>query len=170
MRGAAKRRTRIAATCFGSVLADAGCGNDGSGSADACRTDQNGASGGSQVVDLTVNDVAFSVGAADSGSTEPNITVENAATVTLTIVNAGSKPHDLVVHCRPTPNGLGCPVQSCFPPGANIPPLQPGASATTTFVAPFQEGAYLFTSDIDGDTQTAPDGSVAGLVGELVLM
>jgi hypothetical protein len=164
------RRIVVAATSLGFVLAAVHCTSNGSGSGDPCRTDLNGVSGGSQVIDLTVDDTAFSVGGVDSGSTQPNVTVENAATVTLTMVNAGTKPHDLVAQCQQTPNTLGCPTQSCFPPNADVPPLQPGASATTTFVAPFKEGVYLFTSDVDGDTQTGPDGSVRGLVGEFVLM
>jgi hypothetical protein len=38
------------------------------------------------------------------------------------------------------------------------------------FVAPFKEGPYLFTSDLDADTNASPDGSVTGLVGEFVLL
>ncbi len=56
------------------------------------------------------------------------------------------------------------------PADASIPAVQPGASATTTFTAPFQEGVYVFTSDVAGDTQTESDGGVTGLVGEFVLM
>jgi hypothetical protein len=132
--------------------------------------DQIGAIGGSEVVDLTVSDTAFAVGGPDSGSTQPNITIENMSTVTLTLFNIGTKPHDLVMQCLATPNTMGCPMQSCFPPGANLPPVQPGMSATTTFVAPYKEGPYLFASDVDGDTDAGPDGSVTGLVGEYVLM
>jgi hypothetical protein len=123
-----------------------------------------------QVIDLTVSDTAFTVGAVDAGPGEPNITVENAATVTLTMTNIGTKPHDLVVQCRSTPNTNGCPTQSCFPADVGIPPLPPDASTTTVFVAPFQEGTYRFISDIPGDTQTSADGGVTGLAGQFVLL
>jgi hypothetical protein len=154
---------------FPLLLAAVRCGNDGSGG-DPCKgTDLNGVSGGSQGFVLTVSDTAFSVGGPDSGSTQPNITVENSSTVTLTVINVGTQPHDLVVQCQPTPNTSGCAMQSCFPAGANFPPIDPGASMTRTFVAPFKEGPYPFASDLDGDTRTAPDGSVTGLLGEFVL-
>ena len=169
-RNTVRQRMLVVALCLGFVLAAVHCNNNGPGSGDPCKKDLNGVSGGSQVIDLTVDDLAFAVGGVDSGSMQPNITVENSSTVTLTMVNAGTKPHDLVVQCQLTPNNLSCPMQSCFPPDANIPPLQPGATATTVFVAPFKEGPYLFTSDVDGDTQAGPDGSVTGLVGEFVLL
>jgi hypothetical protein len=164
-----RRRAMGVATSIGCVFGAMHC-SDGSGSGDPCKSDLNGASGGSHVVDLTVDDTAFSVGQSDSGSMQPNITIENASMVTLTMINVGSRSHDLVVQCLLTPNTIGCPMESCFPPGANIPPLQPGASATTSFMAPFKEGPYRFTSDVDGDTNTNPDGSVTGLVGEFVLL
>jgi hypothetical protein len=118
---------------------------------------------------LTVSDTAFAVGGVDSGSTQPNVTIENAATVTLTLTNVGTRPHDLVVECQPTPNTSGCPMQSCFPPEANIPALEPGRSATRTFVAPTHEGVYPFASDLPADL-SSPDGGGAGPVGEFVLM
>jgi hypothetical protein len=170
MQSNAGRRMVVAGTRLGLVLAAVRCITSGSGSGDPCKRDLNGVSGGSQVIDLTVDDMAFSVGAADSGSMQENVTLENGATVTLTMMNVGARPHDLVVQCQPTPNNSGCPMQSCFPTYADIPLLQPGASATRTFVAPFKEGPYLFTSDVDGDTQTSPDGGVTGLVGEFVLL
>jgi uncharacterized cupredoxin-like copper-binding protein len=135
-----------------------------------CATDQNGTNGGTEVVYLTVSDTAFAVGGVDSGSTQSNITIENGSTVTLTLTNVGTRPHDFVVQCQPTPNSNGCPMQSCFPPEANIPALAPGKSATTKFVAPFKEGAYQFVSDLPGDTQTSPDAGTTGLVGEFLLM
>jgi hypothetical protein len=131
--------------------------------------DQNGVSGGTQPIDLTVSDTAFSVGGPDSGSTQPNITVENSSTVILTMFNVGTTPHDFKVSCQ-LPSSDNCEMTWCFPAAASIPPVQPGASATVTFVAPFQEGTYLFVSDVGGDSQTGPDGGVTGLVGEFVLM
>ena len=157
--------------CLGLFASGVHCGaGTGGGQDGGCATDQNGMQGGSDVVYLTVSDTAFAVGGLDSGSTEPNITIENAATVTLTLTNVGTKPHDFVVQCQETPNTNGCPMQSCFPPAANIPSLAPGKSTTTTFVAPFKEGGYQFISDLPGDAQTSSDGGVTGLVGEFLLM
>ncbi len=135
---------------------------------DPCQMDQNGVQGGRQVIQLTVSDTAFTVGAADGGPGEPNITVENSATLTLTMSNIGTRPHNFAVQCLATPNASGCSMQSCFPPDAGIPALPPGASATTVFVAPRHEGTYLFVSDLPGDTQST-DGGVTGLVGQFVL-
>ena len=157
-----------AVACLGVALVGLHCnGSDGGG--DPCK-EQIGVIGGSEVVDLTVSDTAFAVGGPDSGSMQPIITIENMSTVTLTLFNVGTRPHDLVMQCLENPNTMGCPTQYCFPPGANLPPVQPGASATTTFVAPFKEGPYMFTSDVDGDTDGGLDGSVSGLVGQYVLM
>jgi hypothetical protein len=158
--------------CLGFAATSIHCSNGAAGGSPdgGCATDQNGIQGGRDVFFLTVSDTAFAVGAADSGSAQPNVTLENSTTVTLTLTNVGSKPHDLVIVCQPTPNHSGCPTQSCFPAEANIAALQPGQSATTTFVAPFKEGPYAFTSDLPGDTETSPDGGVTGLVGEFLLM
>jgi hypothetical protein len=141
--------------------------------APTCNADADGVTGmnaGSVAVDLTVSDTAFAVGAPDSGSTEANITVQNLATVILTMTNVGSKPHDFVVQCLPTPNANGCPAESCFPGSANFPALEPGASATATFTTPAHEGGYRFISDQPGDTQTTADGGVTGLVGQFNVM
>jgi hypothetical protein len=145
-------------------------GSDPDGGSQCTPNDQNGVSGGSEVVYLTVNDTGFAVGGVDSGSTQSNVTLENSSTVTLTLINAGTTAHDLVVQCLCTPNTMGCAMESCFPAEAGIPALAPGASATTTFVVPFQEGVYPFVSDLPGDTQTSADGGVTGLVGDFVLM
>ncbi|HWL87182.1 MAG TPA: hypothetical protein VNO21_15360, partial [Polyangiaceae bacterium] len=87
-----------------------------------------------------------------------------------TLTNIGTKPHDFVIRCLSTPNANGCPTQSCFPSGANIPAVAPGQKATTTFTAPFAEGAYPFLSDLPGDSTTNADGVLTGLVGQFVLM
>jgi len=129
-----------------------------------------GLNGGTVLIDLTVSDGAFSVGAPDSGSTEANITVQNLANVTLTMTNVGARPHSFAVQCLPTPNGNGCPAQSCFPASADILGLKPGASATTSFMTPAQEGGYRFISNEPGDTQAAADGGATGLVGQFNLM
>ena len=167
------------AACAGAVLVAAGCGGNATGSGssavnggdNACPPgDQDGITGGNNVIELAVSDTGFGVGAPDSGSTEPNITVQNGAMVTLTLTNIGAKAHDFVIRCLPTPNDKGCPTQSCFAPGASLPAVAPGESATTTFTTPATEGAYTFTSDEPGDTRTAPNGGLTGLVGEFNLM
>lgn len=162
-----RRHIATALSC-GVLLAAVGCTSGVGGN--PCLADQNGVSGGAHVVQLTVSDTAFTVGAAEGGPGEPNITVENAAALTLTMTNVGTKPHDFVVRCLPTPNSSGCSMQSCFPPEAGIPPLQPGASATIVFTAPVHEGTYPFVSDLSGDTQPSPDGGLTGLVGQFVLL
>jgi hypothetical protein len=140
-------------------------------SGDQCMGgDQDGVSGGSIAVLMTVSDTAFAVGGLDSGSDQRNIAVQNSSSVTLTLANVGMQPHSFIVHCISTVPVAGCSDQSCFPLNANISALPPGQSATTTFVAPAVEGAYPFTSDEPGDTRVGADGVVTGLVGEFVLM
>jgi hypothetical protein len=133
----------------------------------SCFPDANGVSGGARVIDVVVTDTAFSVGSADAAF-EPNITVENLATVQLTVQNAGTKPHDFVVDCLPTPNSAGCPAESCFPAAADLPAIAPGQSASTTFMTPAHEGSYRFSSDLPGDVPA--DGGATSLVGAFVLM
>jgi len=119
-----------------------GDGGDDNG---ACSPgDSDGLNGGSFTFDLTVDDDAFAPIILKS---------QNLANVALTLRNAGSKPHDFVVSCLPTPNGNGCPQTSCFPDASTIGPLAPDASATTMFATPNPEGIYDFRSDLPGDTQ-----------------
>ena len=128
------------------------CSNSTSGSADSCTPDdQDGVIGGTMAVLLTVSDDAFAVGGVDSGSTQRNITVQNATNVTLTLTNVGTKPHSFVVDCIKSDLPAGCPQKSCFPKAADIPPVDPGKSVTVKFTAPLVEGAYPFHSDVDGD-------------------
>jgi hypothetical protein len=167
----ARRELAAVVVCVGPLLALTRCHSSGTTSADGgCQLDdENGASGGAEPVVLTVSDTAFTVGGPDSGSTSTNVAFENSSTVRLTLFNVGTRPHDFTVECQP-PSADNCERTWCFPDAANIPALAPGASATTTFVAPFSEGVYVFTSDLDGDTQVQPDGGVTGLSGEFVLM
>jgi hypothetical protein len=167
----ARRKVAAVVACAGPLLGLTRCQSSGTTSADGgCQLDdENGTSGGAKAVDLTVSDTGFSVGGPDSGSTSTNVAFENSSTVMLTLFNVGTRPHDFTVQCQP-PSADNCEMTWCFPPEAHIPAVAPGASATTTFVAPFSEGVYVFTSDLDGDTQVQPDGGVTGLVGEFVLM
>lgn len=117
-----------------------------SSSAGSCGSaDQDGINGGNFVFDVTVDDDAFA---------PRELPAENLANVKLTLTNKGTRPHDFVVECMPTPNDNGCPTTSCFPDAAAIPPLAPDASTTRMFVTPNPEGTYTFRSNLPGDTQT----------------
>lgn len=101
--------------------------------------------GGNFVFDVTVDDDAFA----------PTVLApQNLANVTLNLTNKGTRPHDFVVECLPTPNDNGCPTTSCFPDAANVGALEPDASVTRKFVTPNPEGSYTFRSNLPGDTQT----------------
>jgi hypothetical protein len=163
------------------VLSATACSSSAGANGDSCNPgDQDGVTGatsGTDVVLVSVNDTEFTVGGVDSGSTAPNIAVQNLTTVMLTLTNTGTKPHGMQIACIPTGLPAGCPSMSCFPANANIPALAPGASVTTTYVTPAVEGAYQFTdpaSDVDGgvpaDGGVTADGGITGPVGELVLM
>jgi hypothetical protein len=140
------------------VASEIQCGsldpNGASGDGGACApSDQDGVVGVPAVFELYVNDDAFYRGG-DAG-TSPILTAENRSTVTLTLTNTGTRPHDFTIDCYPTPNTMGCPTKSCFPPASSIPSLAPGASATVTFKTPVVDGViYTFRSNLPGDTQT----------------
>ena len=146
------------------------CSSSAKDNDNSCQPDdQNGMVGGTMTVLLTVSDTAFGVGAPGSGSTQRNITVENSSTVKLTVTNVGKEPHSFVVACIPSGLPAACPQTSCFPDEAKIPAIDPGGSVSVTFDTPAVEGAYQFTSDVDGDTTTDKQGKVTGLVGQFVL-
>jgi hypothetical protein len=148
-----------AGTCVAtSAGGEAGAGDEG-GSSSCAPSDSDGMNGGCYAFDLTVDDTGFSPFILKS---------ENLAQVTITLRNAGTKPHDLVVGCIPV-SFPGCPPQQCFPSAANIAMLAPGQSATTTFVTPNLEGIYTFRSDLPGDSQLDSDGGVSGLWGQFVV-
>ncbi|MEO8902348.1 MAG: cupredoxin domain-containing protein [Polyangiaceae bacterium] len=146
------------------------CGSEAKDRDSSCQPDdQDGVVGGTMTVLLTVSDTGFAVGAPGSGSTQRNITVENSSTVKLTVTNVGKKPHSFVVACIPSGLPAACPQTSCLPDEANIPAIDPGESVSVTFHTPAVEGAYQFTSDVNGDVTIDKDGTVRGLVGEFVL-
>jgi hypothetical protein len=156
------RRTRllplVLVPILGLVLADCSSGSQGG---DPCSPgDSDGINGGSFALDVTVDDTGFS---------PVIVKAQNLGNVTLTLTNTGTTPHDFVLGCIPQ-SVPGCASQSCFPAAANIAALHPGASATTTFVAPNPEGIYNFRSDVGGDSQLdADDGGVTGLWGQFVV-
>ncbi len=122
--------------------------------------DADGIVGGTNTVLLNVSDTAFAVGGVNSGSTQPNITVQNSSAVKLTVTNVGSTPHSFKVACIPSGLPAGCEQTSCFPDEANLAAIAPGDSMSTTFATPAVEGAYQFTSDEPGDDD---------IVGQFVL-
>jgi hypothetical protein len=138
------------------ALATASCSGSsivGNGD-DVCQPDDaDGVLGGDVAFELTVDDTGFSPAI---------LAAQNLANVTLTLHNAGAKPHDFVLDCMPTPNPNGCPYTSCFPSRATISAVAPGASAMATFVVPNPEGIYDYHSSIAGD---APPICMAGLDG-----
>jgi len=165
---------------FGLLLA-AGCSSSSGGgdnADDSCTPgDNDSVAGGPFTALVNVSDTAYSVGGVDSGSTSPNVAFENLDTVTLTLTNVGTRPHDLVAQCIPTGLPAMCSLQtSCFPGNPAslagyitiVPSVEPGASMTVTFAAPLVEGAYSFVSDAPGDS--SPDGGISGPMGEFVLM
>jgi hypothetical protein len=111
-----------------------------------CQPDDvDGVVGGNVSFDLTVD---------DSGFSPPILPAQNLTTVTLTLHNTGTRPHDFVIDCLPTPNDVGCPTMSCFPREASLAAVEPGASATTKFTTPNPEGIYYYHSDLPGDAET----------------
>jgi hypothetical protein len=154
-------RSLLAVALAAAVASEFHCGsldpNAGSGGdAGSCvPPDEDGMIGGpgTTVFQLYVNDDAFYRGG-DAG-TSPILTAQNRATVQLTLTNTGTRPHDFSIDCYPTPNSMGCPTRSCFPPASSIPSLAPGKSATVTFAVPMLDGVlYTFRSNLPGDTQT----------------
>jgi hypothetical protein len=114
-------------------------------------------------------DAVLDLVATDTGFSPTILNAQNLSRVTLTLTNAGTRPHGFVVDCLPTPNASGCPSTSCFPDAAALAPLEPDARATAIFSTPNPEGIYTFRSDVPGDTRVAPDGAAAGLVGQFIV-
>lgn len=117
---------------------EAPSGDDG----DPCtEPDQDGVIGGDYAFQVDVSDTAFS---------PVILKAQNSGNVSLTVRNTGTKPHSFTMQCLTT---NGC--TACFPDGAKVGPIEPGATATTTFVGPEQEGIFTIASDVPGDTFTA---------------
>ena len=119
-----------------------------------CFPDNDGVNGGSYTFDLTVNDTGFSKMILNS---------QNDAQVTVTLTNMGTLPHGCEVECTSVtpsyPNlPAGCPSMACFPAGATIAPIAPGATATVTFDTPTPDN-LIFPFKSSEPT----DSSVTGL-------
>lgn len=143
---AKKRRGSTCFACLTLLVSIAACG-DPDDDDEACGFDDaDGVIGGNVALELTANDDGFAPGI---------LTAQNAAKVTLTLRNAGRKPHSFVVDCLPTPNDRGCPMTSCFPQESSISVVAPGDSAMSVFEVPKVEGIYYFHSDVAGDTDEA---------------
>jgi hypothetical protein len=119
-----------------------------SGDGGSCFADGDGVSGGYYTFDLTVDDAGFS---------KNLLNTQNDARVTLTLSNAGTKPHGYAVGCRSVTDAYpdlpaGCPTMACFPSNATIAPLQPGASKTIVFSTPTVDSViYPFKSSEPND-------------------
>jgi hypothetical protein len=136
---------RLAALTLAAMVVGCSSNKD---TGDSCTPDDaDGFVGGPVTILLTVDDTAFS---------RTSLTYENLSNVTMTLTNMGTKPHDFTVSCLATPNNLGCPTKSCFT-GANIPALDPGASATVMYTLPLVEGDYPYRSDLPGDEALTGD-------------
>jgi hypothetical protein len=140
----------------------ASSGATGSADGGGCFSDADGINGGTYTFDLTVDDTGFS---------KTILATQNDAQVTITLRNTGTKPHGFVVGCTSVASAYpdlpaGCPATACFPAGASIAPLAPGASATITFDTPTPDDLiYPFRSS------EPADGAVPGLnSGQWTLM
>jgi hypothetical protein len=139
--------------CLATVASISACGDPDDDDQACGFDDADGVIGGDVALELTANDDGFSPAI---------LTAQNAAKVTLTLRNAGRKPHSFVVDCLATPNDRGCPMTSCFPEASSISQVAPGASAMSTFEVPKVEGIYYFHSDVAGDTDEACKAGLRG--------
>lgn len=125
------------------------CGSTAGNGGDKCQPDDadgvNGVNG---------SNVTFQLSVDESGFSPAILPAQNLTNVTLTLSNKGTKPHDFVIDCLPSPNDDGCPTTSCFPPSTSIPTIAPGASATAMFLVPNTEGLYYYHSDLPDDAAT----------------
>jgi hypothetical protein len=136
----------LVAACSGSSNgANGGTGDDG----DSCYPDNDGMTDvPPYTIDLTVDDTGFSKA----------ITTQNSSQVTLTLMNAGTKPHGFAVGCTSVTPAYpvlpaGCSTTACFPSNAVIAPIAPGASATIVIETPVPDGLiYPFTSNNPDDS------------------
>src|SRR4051812_14934506 len=122
------RATMAFALGFGAI---AGCASQ----AELGGDDQDGIAGGIFAPMMVVDDKTFSPAI---------LKTQNLADVTLTLRNAGTKPHGFAVACLPS---------ACFPAAATMAPIAPGTSATAVFQTPRVEGLYAFGSSAPGDPQ-----------------
>lgn len=132
-------QTTRGALCL--LLALLGCAPTSAG--ESCEPDDlDGVVGGDYTFALSVDDAKFSA---------LILKTQNSSDVRLTLENRGTRPHDFRIDCLATPNHDGCPLESCFEPGAAIAELLPGQSGSAHFVTPQVEGIYTFRSTPDGD-------------------
>lgn len=114
-----------------------------------CFPDSDGLTGGSYTFELTVTDTGFS---------KRLLNTQNNAAVTLTLTNAGTTPHGFAVDCVSVLTAFPklpamCPSTSCFPDGATIAPLAPGATQAITFSTPTTDNViYPFRSSEPADS------------------
>ena len=130
---------------------------------DTCYPDDDGINDDTYLIDIAVDDTGFTAMGGEDAGTKNILATQNDSQVTLTLTNTGAKPHGFTVGCVSVCSAyptlpVGCSPNACFPAGATIAPLDPGRSATVTFVTPTPDNlSYPFSS-------SAPDdGSVPGL-------
>jgi hypothetical protein len=134
-----RARGLLAVVALSSACSDAKKNND------ACTPDD---------ADGVISEPAFPLLTVSDSEFAPKVvTTQNSSDITLTLKNAGTAPHGFVVDCRSTPNGDGCPTESCFPSEARIDSVLPGEQATIEFKSPLVEGIYDFHSELPGDEQ-----------------
>jgi hypothetical protein len=127
-----------------------------------CYPDNDGVSDMPMGIDLSVSDTGF---------TPTTISTENSSTVTLTLMNTGTKPHGLAVGCTSVlpsyPNlPAGCATTACFPSNSTISNLGPGQSMTITFITPVPDSlVYPFKSNEPADSDVTGLNGDDGLTG-----
>ena len=126
-------------------------------STDTCYPDSDGISDQTYTIDITVNDTGFTASGGSDAGAKDLIATQNASQVTLTLTNDGTKRHGFTVGCVSACSAYstlpaGCSPMACFPSGSTIAPIDPGTSATVTFITPVPDSLiYPFSSGAPGD-------------------
>jgi hypothetical protein len=129
---------------------------------DTCYPDNDGINDETYTIAIAVDDTGFTATGGDVGDSGPAakniIATQNDSQVTLTLTNNGTIPHGFRVGCVSVCSSYptlpaGCSPEACFPAGATIAPIAPGASVTVTFDTPTPDGLiYPFSSSAPGDS------------------
>jgi hypothetical protein len=167
----------------GLALFNAGCSKDSDDddndptNGGMCFPDSDGLTGGFYPIAVTVTDTGF---------LKNLIATQNDSMVTLTLTNAGTKPHGFSVGCVSVLSSYPklpamCPTVSCFPGAtaqgstadggaadggtsdggaaaqtATVAPIAPGASATIMFNTPTPDGLIYPFTSNDPDDSAVP--------------
>ena len=183
LRFARAAHARVALLALAALaLVNSGCGKDDDDPTDPtnggmCFPDSDGLTGGAYTIAVTVTDTGFM---------KNLIATQNDSMVTLTLTNAGTKPHGFAVGCVSVLSSYPqlpamCPTVSCFPgasaPGstvdggagdggtsdggaaaqtATIAPIAPGTSQTIMFFTPTPDGLIYPFTSNDPDDSQVP--------------